>query len=166
MRLGREGLLTWGLVAACLVLAGVSAWPRLTVQRAPVSSLQPEIVVAVSGEVNAPGSYVLPWGARAEEAVRAAGGFTAQADRTLVNLAQPLGTGDALFVPGLRAETGEVRISINTATALELQQLPGVGPAISQRIVEGRPYGSVDDLLRVRGIGEKTLERLRPFVTL
>jgi competence protein ComEA len=65
--------------------------------------------------------------------------------------------GDALKEP----------IDINHATATELQRLPGVGPAMSSRILlvrEQRPFRSVDELRRVPGIGAKTLEKLRPFV--
>lgn len=57
------------------------------------------------------------------------------------------------------------RININEATPEQLQLLPGVGPAIAGRIVEARPIASVDDLLAVRGIGEKTMQKLRPLVT-
>jgi competence protein ComEA len=59
-------------------------------------------------------------------------------------------------------------IDVNRATAAELQRLPGVGPAMSSRIIlvrEQRPFQSVDELRRVPGIGVKTLEHLRPFVT-
>lgn len=61
------------------------------------------------------------------------------------------------------------RIDVNHATAAELRRLPGIGPTLSQRILEARtkqPFRSVDDLRRVRGIGAKTLERLRPHITI
>jgi competence protein ComEC len=55
-------------------------------------------------------------------------------------------------------------VNVNTATAAELEALPGIGPVIARRIVEGRPYRSVDDLDRVKGIGPKRLEEIRPLV--
>ena len=57
------------------------------------------------------------------------------------------------------------RININTATQAELESLPGVVPVIARRIVEGRPYRSVEDLDRVKRIGKKRLEEIRPLVT-
>ena len=59
---------------------------------------------------------------------------------------------------------GGRRINVNTATAAELEALPGVGPVIARRTIEGRPYRSVDDLKRVKGIGKKRLEEIRPLV--
>ena len=56
------------------------------------------------------------------------------------------------------------RINLNYATERELQRLRGIGPVLAQRIVDGRPYGRVDDLLKVPGVTESTLERLRPYV--
>jgi competence ComEA-like helix-hairpin-helix protein len=56
-------------------------------------------------------------------------------------------------------------INVNTATAAELEALPGIGPVIARRIIEGRPYRSVEELGRVKGIGLKRLEEIRPLVT-
>jgi competence protein ComEA len=57
------------------------------------------------------------------------------------------------------------RINLNTATQTELEALPGIGPVIARRIIEGRPYRSVDDLERVKEIGPKRLAEIRPLVT-
>lgn len=60
----------------------------------------------------------------------------------------------------------EIAVDVNTAEPEELASLPGVGPTLSRRIVQGRPYRRVEDLLEVPGIGEKTLQRIRPRATL
>jgi competence protein ComEA len=56
------------------------------------------------------------------------------------------------------------RIDLNRATEAELEALPGGGPVIARRIIEGRPYRSVDDLEQVKGIGKKRLAEIRPRV--
>jgi competence ComEA-like helix-hairpin-helix protein len=86
--------------------------------------------------------------------------------------------GHRIAAPGPPAEKGRSRpkrdagvvpaghrININTATQAELEALPGVGPVLARRIIEGRPYRSVDELHRVKGIGKKRLEEIRPYVT-
>jgi competence protein ComEA len=163
---GKQNLVMWGLIAFCICLTVLSVLPRLQNNPAPVSRSQPTINVSVAGEVNRPGTYSLPWGAKAEDAIRAAGGFSANAATILVNLAEPLDTGEQLFIPGLTSASGAQRVSINSSSAEQLDTLPGVGPATAQRIIEGRPYNKLEDLLEVKGIGEKTLEKLRPFITL
>jgi competence ComEA-like helix-hairpin-helix protein len=61
--------------------------------------------------------------------------------------------------------SGSLIVNINTATRKELETVPNIGPARAAQIIAGRPYESVDDLVRITGIGEKTLEGIKPFVT-
>lgn len=72
------------------------------------------------------------------------------------------------FVPALQQEAPATPVDLNQATAEKLQEIPGIGPAMAERIIEWRrehgPFEKVEDLLNIRGIGEKTLEKLRPFV--
>lgn len=60
---------------------------------------------------------------------------------------------------------GSRLVNINTATARELETLPGIGPTLAELVIAGRPYADVADLARVRGIGERQVERLRPMLT-
>lgn len=147
-----------------------------------------ELYVHVFGAVHEPGLYVLPAGARVVDAVAAAGGATDDAAVEGVNLARPLSDGEQLAVPtrdqiaqsgGSTAEPGQAapgpvpgagdKVNINTADAAALDSLPRIGPAIAERIIawreENGPFSSVEDLLAVEGIGEKTLESLRELVT-
>lgn len=134
------------------------------------------ITVHVSGEVVAPGLVVVPAGSRLADAVAAAGGTTRDADLERVNLAAPLQDGQQVVIletgePGDGAEgTADGKIHINTATAAELEQLPGVGPVLAGRIAafrdENGPFDSVEDLLDVSGIGESKLEMLRDSVAI
>ena len=164
MTVKQENLLTWGLVGLCAALVVLNLWPRLVVQRVEVAEETPDITVSVAGAVRSPGVYTLPWGSRLENLVEAAGGLTSSAEKTLLNLAAPLDTGDTIFVPTAQTERGEARVSLNSATLEELDTLPGVGPATAQKIIAARPFNSVDDLLDVSGIGPATLEKLRPLV--
>ena len=59
---------------------------------------------------------------------------------------------------------GDPPLDVNAATEADLQRLPGVGPVTARKIVEARPFREPDDLLRVKGIGPKTMDRLRPLV--
>lgn len=160
-----ENAVTLLLLAACLGLLGWQLWPRLNVQRVELTVEQPDITVSVAGAVVAPGVYALPWGSRAEDAVAVAGGMTDAAEEMLVNLADPLTSGETVLVPEARTATGEDRLSLNTATERELELLvPGVGPVTAAKIVAARPFESLEDLLNVSGIGPATLEKIRPYV--
>lgn len=154
------------------------------------------VTVHVSGAVADPGVIELPAGSRVDDAVEAAGGLTEAADLAAVNLARMLVDGEQIHIPepgetppvtaagpgesdgtegggaagGSSTSGGDGGlIDINTATAAQLEELPGVGPAIAQRIVEHRelngPFQSVDDLQEVSGIGPATLEKMRDRAT-
>lgn len=135
------------------------------------------IYVHILGQVERPGLYELPDGARAVDAVAAAGGFTAQADAAGLNLARFVSDGEQIVVPAI-GETppgaapgiaGDGRVNLNTADAAALDTLPGVGPATAANILAWRDehgrFESVDDLLDVGGIGEAKLDAIRDLVT-
>lgn len=158
----------------------------------PASSESPSahgpIVVYVAGSVVSPGVYRLDADARVQQAVAAAGGAAADADLDAMNLAAPLRDGDRVYVPhagvavppviGVTGAGGGANIdvapsgpiSLNAASAAELDILPGVGPSTAAAIVAYReqhgPFASVDDLLNVRGIGAAKLDAIRALVTM
>jgi competence protein ComEA len=126
----------------------------------------PTIVVQVDGAVATPGTFRLPGGARLDDLVSAAGGFTAEADLTALNLAARVGDGEVVRIPArsTAAPTTEpagtaaatTRVNLNTATADERTDLPGIGPVLSERIVAWRdqnvPFTSLDQIVEVEGI--------------
>lgn len=153
-----------------------------------------QIVVDVDGAVAHPGLYKLPPGSRVQAALAAAGGLSPQADVHRINRAAKLHDGQKLYVlsqgestppqaassgqgcegqactsaeggvAGSDAE-GQGLVNINTANATQLTQLPGVGPAIAQKIIDYRtangPFTSVDDLTKVPGIGTAKLAQIK-----
>jgi len=161
-----EKIITWGMISLSGILTGANLAPRLITQPVGISQSQPEIVVAVTGAVRNPGNYNLAWGGRVEDAIAAAGGFSGGAEKDLINLAAPIDNGEAIFVPSIKTQSGEKRISINSASQQELELLPRIGPAMAKRIIMARPFMSVDDLLKVKGIGPKTFEKLIDKISL
>ena len=163
----RERLVTAALLALCIGIGTVTAVPRWSARPRPPTLETPDVVVHVHGEVREPGRYTLAWGSRVADLLELAGGLTDDADPGLVESAAPLTDGRTVVVPSRRAPDGEsVRVDVNTASAQLLTTLPGVGPVTAQRILEGRPYHRLEDLLRVPGIGPARLEALRARVTL
>lgn len=151
-----------------------------------------KVWIHVIGAVRHPGLYELPEGARVEDGVEAAGGFVGNAAPEAVNLARKVADGEQVSIPtqdqakhgltggasaggsgavagggGGAATAGP--IDLNSATADQLDTLPGVGPATALKIVADReasgPFASVEDLGRVSGIGPKKLEALKDLVS-
>ncbi|HEY9498966.1 MAG TPA: helix-hairpin-helix domain-containing protein [Terrimesophilobacter sp.] len=180
-------LLVVGLGIAVLVSALVVGGNGRTVVREPEPPRSAEpgtsgavIFVHILGEVNHPGLYQFRDGDRAIDAVAAAGGYTAKADKRQLNLARFLSDGEQIYVPavgeattpGAGAAPGEVagKVNLNTADAATLESLPRVGPAMAQRIIEWRTangrFSAIEDLMSVSGIGEKTFAELKDLVTI
>jgi competence protein ComEA len=130
-----------------------------------------EIVVHVAGSVKNPGLYRLVVGARIADAIEAAGGVNKRNAASSVNLAREVVDGEQILV-GQSADSGGAGggISINSSSASELEELPGVGPVIAARIVSYReangPFTSIDALGEVSGIGDSILGSVRDIATL
>ncbi|MCW2847675.1 MAG: competence protein ComEA helix-hairpin-helix repeat protein [Marmoricola sp.] len=157
--------------------------PSATAPVAPASGTGgTSVTVDVAGKVRRPGVTTLPAGARVVDALRKAGGARGRVDLSGLNLARVLVDGEQILVgrpaPGGLAASASTAapdatgtlVNLNTATAEQLDTLPGVGPVTAQKILEWRgahgAFSSVDELLEVDGIGEKTLADLAPHVTL
>ncbi|WP_432540911.1 ComEA family DNA-binding protein [Kineococcus sp. SYSU DK002] len=142
------------------------------------------VVVHVAGRVASGGVVTLAAGSRVADALAAAGGPAAEADLDALNLARALVDGEQVLVPGpgdpapaalpqaaaapAAAPAAAEPVDLNTATAADLDALPGVGEVLAGRIVawrtENGPFSAVEDLGEVQGIGPKVLEGLRDLV--
>jgi competence protein ComEA len=142
---------------------------------------QAPILVHISGQVIQPGIYSLPSGSRVADAVEAAGGMTDQADESKINLASLLDDGQKIQVPAIQnilagqSETHsgaspsiEDPLDLNTASQVELESLPEIGPKTALAILTYRdehgPFKTVEELLDVPGIGPATLAKIRDLV--
>ena len=163
------------LAVAGRTLAGAGAAAEQPAQAlvAEPASAAPKLVVHVAGAVRKPGLYRLDEGSRVADAVARAGGATAPADTSAINLAAPLADGMQVLVPrrvsGAAGKTVGGRVSLSSATLAELDALPGIGPVTAQKIVDHRAqhggFRSVDDLDAIPGIGPARIEQLRDLVS-
>lgn len=148
------------------------------------ASASSEIFVDVSGEVDSPGVYTLASDARLQDALRAAGGLSADADREYVskslNLASKLHDGVKIYIPRVGEENipvavAEGRVSMNPASGVpsinsssqsELEELPGVGPVTAQKIIENRPYTSLEELVSKKSVGQSLFGKIKDQISL
>ncbi len=171
-------------------IAAVAPVPRLGARsgtQSPHASAV-ALVVYVAGELRRPGLYRVPPGARATYAVLRAGGFSAQADRAAVNLAEPAQDGQEIRVPKLgegtssnkrhstRGKRSRARVTriplasidLNGADTARLAQLPGVGETLAARIVaylQNGPFASLDELADVSGMTQRRIDAIAQYLT-
>ena len=175
-------------ILAVVILAAIFLYENNSTEIQIAENLEPvkkEITVYVSGQVKTPAVVTLEDNGklRAIDAVNAVGGFTEFADTEIVNLAEPLIDGQHIHIPTKEIIFQEIPaapnksanfaqgnlININTADEKELQKIRGVGAVIASRIIEYRKsnglFKSIDEIKKVRGIGEKTFEKMKDSIT-
>jgi competence protein ComEA len=153
----------------------VASRPTAVTTESPTKANSPKAFVHVVGEVNSPGLYELRAGDRIVDAVAAAGGFTAAADQSGLNLAQVVTDGEQVVVAKIGAvpvapgASASGKVDINKADATALETLDGVGPALAQRILDYRKahggFSSINDLQNVSGIGDKKFAAMKDKVS-
>ncbi len=181
-------ILGYGLGLSLLILGLLLVLTRRTPGQ-PIQLKEPPtsvpVRVDVAGAVLAPGVYSLTAGSIVQDAIAAAGGATGLADLNGLNLARLLKDGDMVWVPELVPTTNTPagvpaaassqpparvgKLNLNTATTAELEGLPGIGPALAQRIVDYRgahgPFESIAAIQQVSGIGPAIFEKIKDLIT-
>lgn len=137
-----------------------------------------DIYVDISGCVNKPGVYRITSGTRLFQLIEEAGGLTEDADTEGINRAEEVYDGQKINIYSKEEtvatdkppqENTDGKININRADAKSLQEIPGIGPATAQKILEYREqtgrFATPEDIKNVSGIGEKTFESMREYIT-
>ncbi|WP_051258417.1 helix-hairpin-helix domain-containing protein [Atopococcus tabaci] len=140
------------------------------------------LFVDIKGEVKEPGVYEMQEGDRIQDVVQKAGGFTSEADETMINLALRLTDQMMVYIPRIGEETNipvlpqlsseddaSKKVNLNTADVSELTTLNGIGEKKAEKIIQYREengsFKTIEDLKSVSGIGDKTFESLKEFIS-
>lgn len=140
-----------------------------------------KVFVDIKGEVVKPGLYEVRQGDRLKFVIDRAGGFTAEADKKVINLAVKVSDEMMIYVPKIGEtepplltspmpghDSGKDRININTATQQEFETLPGIGPAKASTFIQYREehgsFETIEEIQNISGVGEKTFEKLKEYI--
>ena len=147
----------------------------------PDETKDESIIVDIDGAVEKPTMVELPGKSRLDDAIKAAGGLSKNADTTKINRAEVLRDGQKIYIPkkgetNYENKNGSVtgksgkKVNINSATDDELRTVKGIGPSMSEKILNYRekngPFKKIEDLKKVDGIGEKTYEKIKNYLTI
>lgn len=164
-----------GVLAGVVLIGAGVFWSKAETRQPEVQILSAtasaELTVDVGGEVTRPGVYRLAAGSRVEEAIEAAGGVTETADIDYIdkylNRAAKLADGQKIYIPDKSAEkpAESGRVNINSAGQGELEGLPGIGPATAGKIVAGRPYQNVSELVEKKIVGQKVFDQIKDNIS-
>lgn len=165
-------LIIGGIFASGLSNTKVKEYPKESLVDSPK-----RISIDVSGAVSKPGVYKLADGSRIEDAINAAGGFSKDSDKEYIskyiNLAQKLVDGSKIYIPAVGESISaskinqvagtntSAKININTAVQSELESLTGVGPVTAAKIISGRPYQKIEELIDKKILGKSLFEKIK-----
>lgn len=142
------------------------------------------IIVDISGEINKPGVYKLRPGTRVYELIEQAGGLSEMANADVINRASTVSDGQKIVIPSKATigqdmnQSGDADcssnasglVNINQADQKQLESIAGIGPSMAKRIIEYRNsngfFGSIDELMNVKGIGAKKFDKIKTYVTI
>ena len=172
------------LLGIVLIIGGMifSKSPEVSYPKESLIAKEKPVNVDISGAVVNPGVYKLKTGELVENAVHEAGGFSEAANKEFIskslNLAQKLSDGMKIYIP-FEGEAGgansqgivsgantQAQVNINMATQSELEALPGVGPVTAAKIISGRPYQKIEDLLNQKIVSKSTFEKIKDLIVI
>ena len=175
------------LIIGGMVTSGIGKQNQKTYPKESLIESVKGISVDVSGAVLKPGVYQLTKDARVEDAISTAGGFSEEVNKEYIskylNMAQKLSDGSKIYVPfagdpstgsgeggGISSPGGVIssqgKININSSTQSELEALPGIGPVTAAKIISGRPYQKIENLLDQKIVSKSVFEKIRGSISI
>ncbi len=175
------------LVGIVLIVGGIVTSNLTSKPKAAASFPKESIVkqaapagvkIDVSGAVSNPGVYPMEADSRVEDAIKKAGGFSEKANSEFIskylNLSQKISDGQKIYVPFEGEQAGgvvagvsqTVKVGINTGSLVQLDSLPGVGSVTAQKIVDGRPFNALDDLLTKKIVSKTVFDKIKDQIDL